>query len=105
MNRCRRFIIDSMCEGFPLWLRVLIVRRTCLGLVREFRAAELLFSGLFRGGLGEMSILGSVGWSYDAAADGESFILFPGRPGDETDSIVVVSNWFGELRRLVPAGR
>ncbi len=49
---------------------------------------------------------GDIGRTYDMAADAQRFLLIKEeRPSDETDpsaGIVVVQNWFEELKRLVP---
>ncbi len=49
----------------------------------------------------------SVAFSFDLAPDGQRFIL-PGLPaGDVTsiDRLIVVQNWFDELKRQVPIAR
>ena len=43
-----------------------------------------------------------VGSSYDVAPDGEHFLMLRRPAGAEPRQIVVVTNWFKELRRLVP---
>ena len=40
--------------------------------------------------------------SYDLARDGESFVMIQRPEGSPPDYIVVVDNWFEELKRLVP---
>ena len=65
----------------------------------EFRAGtpEMLFQRPFR--------LGTQGRQYDVSPDGERFLTFDANiPGDRAEglSVVLVENWFDELRRLVP---
>jgi len=54
-------------------------------------------------------ILSGPGRSYDVSPDGQRFLMLRGSDssGDAStpSSIVVVQNWFEELRRLVPTGR
>lgn len=45
-------------------------------------------------------------WSYDVTADGQRFIMPVRPPGTEAREIVVVTNWFKELReKMAAAGR
>ena len=54
---------------------------------------EVLFEGDY--------ILEVGGRTYDAAADGQRFLMI--KEGDEgAQNIIVVQHWFEELRRLVP---
>ena len=57
--------------------------------------AELLFEGPY---------LNVAGWrSYDVAPDGERFAIVRSSATDEAPvELIVVQNWFEELRRLVP---
>ncbi len=65
-----------------------------------------LFEGLFRGDAAGMEIAGSgVHWSYDVSSDGERCVMFPAAGDDGLGDAVIVSNWFEELRRLVPVDR
>ncbi len=62
---------------------------------------EVLFEGeYFRSG---------VGRSYDVAPDGQRFLMITeGEVAEDTSAaptIIVVQNWFEELRRLVPTGQ
>ena len=41
-------------------------------------------------------------WSYDVTPDGERFLMLRRPPGTEPRQVVVVTNWFRELERLVP---
>ena len=40
--------------------------------------------------------------SYDVTADGERFLMLRQPPGTEPRQVIVVTNWFKELERLVP---
>jgi hypothetical protein len=44
-------------------------------------------------------------WSYDVSPDGQRFIMAVRRPGSEARELVVVTNWFKELREKMAAGR
>jgi serine/threonine-protein kinase len=70
--------------------RMMAVQLTYLPALEAGRP-EVLFSGSF-GGAGRYSP------SYDITADGERFLMVAADPG----KIVVVLNWFEELKRLVP---
>ena len=37
---------------------------------------------------------------YDVSLDGQQFLMV--KPGETTDEIVLVQDWFSELERLVP---
>jgi serine/threonine-protein kinase len=41
-------------------------------------------------------------WSYDVTPDGERFLMLRRPPGTEPRQVIVVTNWFRELERLVP---
>jgi serine/threonine-protein kinase len=43
------------------------------------------------------------GWSYDVARDGKKFLLMLGPPKGTMNQLVVVTNWFAEVRKLAPA--
>ena len=45
--------------------------------------------------------LGLGGRSYDVAADGQRFLMIK-EGGDAAQNVILVQNWFEELRRLVP---
>jgi serine/threonine-protein kinase len=47
------------------------------------------------------SYLGGPGRNYDIAPDGKRFVMIEAAP--PRDELIVVSNWFEELKRLVPA--
>ncbi len=64
-------------------------------------AARYLFQGSYRGGL--FGIAGLYG-DYDVTPDGERFVMFPGVEEGE-GRVVIVTNWFAELERLVPTVR
>jgi eukaryotic-like serine/threonine-protein kinase len=45
--------------------------------------------------------------TYDVSPDGKRFLMLKDKPSDQAPApakVVVVRNWFGELKRLVPAG-
>jgi len=72
---------------------------------RSFRAGKprLLFSGDYRGGTSGLAIGGYSFASYDVAADGRSFIMFP--HADEARNAghaTLVTGWLAELARLSP---
>ena len=58
---------------------------------------EVLFEGDYFAGAGR---------SYDVAPDGQRFLMIKaGDPSDESSSapeLIIVENWFEELKRLVP---
>ena len=53
-----------------------------------------LFSGAFA--------TSTFGSNYDVTPDGERFLMLRRPPGTEPRQVVVVTNWFDELERLVP---
>ena len=53
---------------------------------------------LFRGDLEGDGLLGN----YDATPDGERFLMLRRAPGADPRQVIIVTNWFKELRRLVP---
>jgi len=53
---------------------------------------------LFRGGY----LTSTFGSNYAVTPDGERFLMLRRPPGTEPRQIIVVTNWFRELRRLVP---
>ena len=62
-------------------------------------ALPILFDGDFYVGAG--SVGGGV--TYDVAKDGRFLMIKSPVDADHRPSLVVVQNWFEELRRLVPA--
>ena len=68
--------------------------------------ARKLFEGRYRGGLQGIAVAGFVFPDYDAAADGQRFVMFP----DDEDRLAktqatFVFNWFDELERTLPSGK
>jgi serine/threonine-protein kinase len=59
----------------------------------ELGAPTMLFTGDF---------VDSDVWSFDVTPDGERFLMLQRPPGSELRQIIVVTNWFQELERLVP---
>jgi serine/threonine-protein kinase len=59
----------------------------------ELGAPAVLFTGDF---------MVSSEWGFDVTPDGERFLMLQRPPGTEPRQIVVVTNWFQELQRLVP---
>lgn len=62
---------------------------------------KILDAQYFTGGFGAVT----VGRTYDVSPDGRRFLMIKQGGGDQTSTppqIVVVQNWFEELRRLVP---
>ena len=70
-----------------------------------YGTTEQLFEGSFRGGVYGMIDTGFVYPDYDVTADGQRFVMFPGRSQRQNDSdhVTLITNWFDELKRLVPA--
>ncbi len=68
--------------------------------------AEQLFEGSFRGGLNGIvgTGVGNANPDYDVTADGQRFVMFPGGNQRVNDSghVTLTTNWFDELKRLVP---
>jgi hypothetical protein len=66
-------------------------------------APAKLFGGTFYLGGGE-----AFGRMYDVAPDGSRFLMIKevsaGNDGAKPPSILIVQNWFEELRRLAPTG-
>ncbi|MDA2912837.1 serine/threonine-protein kinase [Acidobacteriia bacterium AH_259_A11_L15] len=70
-----------------------------LDLGAEFRAGtpRLLFEGPY---------INVFGYSYDVSPDGERFLVIEGAEQEKTlTELVVLTNWFDELRRRVPSGK
>jgi DNA-binding SARP family transcriptional activator/Tol biopolymer transport system component len=42
------------------------------------------------------------GWSYDVSRDGRRLLLMQGPPDETTNPLVVVTNWFADVKRLAP---
>ncbi len=66
----------------------------------DFGNPEIVFEETYIGSSGP------PGRTYDVSADGERFLMFKeGGAGDETPpaELILVLNWFEELKRLVPA--
>ena len=68
-----------------------------LELTPEFRAGKprVLFEGQFEWG-------GTNIRNYDIAPDGQRFVMIQAEEESARTEIVVVLNWFQELKRLVP---
>jgi len=66
--------------------------------------ARPLFTGSFLGDLQGIALGSSVFSDYDAAADGNRFVMFVGAGGKEAAWINLVGGWFGDLRRLSATG-
>ena len=64
-------------------------------------ASDSQAAGAFR------NLAGTVALSdYDAAPDGQSFVMFPGiSTGIANNNVTLVLNWFEELKQRVPTGR
>jgi len=61
-----------------------------------------LFEGAFSGGVvGYPYGDSGLSW-FDAAADGETFVLRQQAAGASQTNAIIVFNWFEELKRLVP---
>ena len=45
---------------------------------------------------------GAAGRTYDISPDGERFLMIKESAGGDSAELVVVLNWFEELKRLVP---
>lgn len=43
-----------------------------------------------------------AGWSYDVSSDGRRLLLMLGPQDETTNQLVVVTNWFAEVKRLAP---
>ncbi len=73
----------------------------------EFRTGrpEFLFGEIFGGPAG-VRLPGYLFYDYDVSADGERFVVFPRRTGEDRNysAVHVVSGWFEELRRLTASG-
>ena len=68
-----------------------------------FGRAEQLFAGAFLGGLDGISRQGAYP-DYDVTGDGQRFVMFPddGQGQISSGHVTLVTNWFDELKRLVP---
>ena len=69
---------------------------------------SIVFQGAFRGGTNGISIGGASFADYDVTPDGQRFVMFPagagaGRP--EHPHVTLVTGWFEQLAKLLPAGR
>ena len=73
--------------------RMMAVRVIEAGEVRPGRP-EVLFAG--------DHLFGEIARNYDVSPDGERFLMIRAAPGTSS-AIVVVENWFEELKRLAPA--
>ena len=63
---------------------------------------EVVYEGRFFAPRGERT--GAASRTYDIAPDGERFLMIKEGGSDETPSteLIIVLNWFAELKRLVP---
>ena len=64
----------------------------------EAGSPQVLFTGIYAGRVGRM---------YDVAPDGQRFLMI--KPAETTEEgvenqVILVQNWFEELKRLVPTG-
>ena len=70
-----------------------------------YSRGEQLFEGSFLGGPDGMNIDISSFTDYDVTDDGQRFVMFPDPgAGEQQDNghVTLVTNWFDELKRLVP---
>ncbi len=73
-----------------------------------YSRAEQLFEGSFLGGPDGMTINSGCCYAdYDVTGDGQQFVMFPDAGQSQTGSghVTLVTNWFEELKRLVPTDR
>jgi serine/threonine-protein kinase len=64
-----------------------------LGDSASFSAPRALFSGPY---------VNVPGWSHDVSADGKRHLVLLGSADESTDRLTIVTQWYGELRRLAP---
>jgi serine/threonine-protein kinase len=69
------------------------------------RPPRALFEGDFAGTVVGLPFRGHGLLSFDAAGDGEIFVLSRSDAGTRQTTATIVFNWFEELERLVPTGR
>ncbi len=71
-----------------------------------YSMGEQLFEGSFLGGPDGITIVGAGAFAdYDVTGDGQRFVMFPdtGQSSQsDSDHVTFVTNWFDELKRLVP---
>jgi Tol biopolymer transport system component len=89
-------------EGEPVGRRVLRAVSVSLGETLELGEARTLFVTNDPGATENVAFFGNAGTSHDVSADGTRFLMIR-RPADPpATEIVVVQNWFEELKRIVP---
>jgi len=66
---------------------------------------QLLFEGTFVGGPVGYPYRGEGLLNFEAAGDGDTFVLQQSEAGSAQTKAIIVFNWFDELKRLVPTGR
>ena len=67
-----------------------------------------VFQGAFRGGSTGLGIGGNTFADYDVTPDGQRFVMFPAGSGPgraEHPHVMLVTRWFEELARALPAGK
>ena len=64
--------------------------------------AEQLFEGTAIGGFLGAPLGDAYLRSYDVAADGQRFVMLPNQSQTRSGNVTLVTNWFEELKRLVP---
>jgi serine/threonine-protein kinase len=76
---------------------------------QQWLAVDVSTQNGFRAGrprvLFEGPYLNVPGWSHDISPDGQRHLVLIGPQEQTGDRLIVVTNWFAELRRLAPVGR
>jgi hypothetical protein len=76
---------------------------------QQFLGVDVTTTNGFHAGrprvLFEGSYLNAPGWSHAIAPDGRRHLLLVSSQDQTTNRLIVVTDWFSELKRLAPAGR
>ncbi len=107
-----RWQVSDAGGGYPRWAGsgrelfyrtddgVMVVSVESAGDSLRTGRPRTLFSGAFRGGVGGVSVAGSIFADYDVSRDGQHFVMFPQGTvtGDERAGLVtLVAPWFEDL--------
>jgi len=115
-----RWQVSDGGGAYPRWSRdgrelfyridtgVMAASIEAVGATLRVGKAHVVFEGPFRGGTTGLGIGGYSFADYDVAPDGQRFVMFPAASGTnraEHPHVTLVTHWFEELARTLPASR